>query len=79
MGKSISGIWSGKMEYSKEKYKKEFEKPLKLKADTKFFIKKSTTTFKINKFIKKGNDSLDLAKFIKDSNEKAKDYWDAHL
>ena len=63
------------MEYNKEKYKAEFNKLLKLKSDRKFFIRKSTDTFKINKFIQKGNDSLDLARSIKDSKAKAKYYW----
>lgn len=75
MVKNIFGIWCGRMEFDKEQYKKEFDKLLKTKSDKKFFIKKSTTTFKINKFSKKGKDSLDLARFVKESNQKARGYW----
>jgi hypothetical protein len=60
------------MEFNKSMYKTEFDKLLQNRSDKKFFIKKSTAIFKINKFSKKGNDSLDLARFIKDSNQAAK-------
>ena len=50
MEKNIFGIWSGRIEFDKEKYKQEFEKLLKTKTDRKFFIKKSSDMFKINKF-----------------------------
>ncbi len=63
------------MEFNKEEYKKEFERLLKLKGERKFFIKKSSDTFKINKFIKKGTDSLELADSIRNSKQAAKDYW----
>jgi len=63
------------MEYEKESYKKEFNKLLKEKREGKYFIKKSSVTFKINKFLKKGMDSFELAKFIKESNQDAKTYW----
>tara|TARA_Y100000310_G_scaffold335186_1_gene416616 strand:- start:233 stop:406 length:174 start_codon:yes stop_codon:yes gene_type:complete len=55
------------MEFDKEHYKEEFEKLLKKKEDKKFYIKKSSSIFKINKFVKKGTDSLELAEFIKNS------------
>lgn len=63
------------MEFDKKHYKEEFEKLLKRKEDKKFYIKKSSAIFKINKFIKKGTDSLELANYIKDSDKSAKDYW----
>ncbi|MBU0666185.1 MAG: hypothetical protein KKB65_01055 [Nanoarchaeota archaeon] len=63
------------MEFDKETYKEEFEKLLKRKEDKKFYIKKSSSIFKINKFVKKGTDSLELAEFIKKSDKSAKDYW----
>ena len=63
------------MEFDKEFYKEEFEKLLKKKEDRKFYIKKSSAIFKINKFIKKGADSLELANYIKNSDKGAKDYW----
>lgn len=63
------------MEFNKETYKEEFEKLLKKKEDKKFYIKKSSSIFKINKFVKKGTDSLELAEFIKNSDKSAKDYW----
>ena len=62
MEKNTSGIWFGNMEFDKEQYKTEFEKLLKTKPDKKFFIKKSSSSFKINKFAKKSIDSLELAK-----------------
>ena len=63
------------MEFDKEHHKEEFEKLLKKKEDRKFYIKKSSAIFKINKFIKKGTDSLELANYIKTSDKGAKDYW----
>ena len=75
MAKSISGTWSGKMEFDKEHYKKEFERLLREKREEKFFIRESNDFFKINKFVKKGSDSFELANFIKDSKQNAKDYW----
>ena len=63
------------MEFDKEFYNEEFEKLLKKKEDKKFYIKKSSAIFKINKFIKKGTDSLELANYIKNSDKNAKDYW----
>lgn len=75
MEKNISGTWFGKMEFDEGHYRKEFDRLLDLEADAKYYIRKSDSTFKINKFSKKGKESLDLARFIKDSDEKAKDYW----
>ncbi|MBU1199797.1 MAG: HEPN domain-containing protein [Nanoarchaeota archaeon] len=63
------------MEFDKEFYEKEFEKLLKKKEGKKFYIKNSSSTFKINKFVRKGTDSLELANLIKDSDKTAKDYW----
>src|SRR3989338_2326609 len=63
------------MEFNKRYYKEEFERLLRKTAEDKFFIRKSTETFKINKFIKKGTDSFELVNFIKNSNQNAKDYW----
>ena len=63
------------MEYDKENYAKEFERLLKIETGRKFFIRESTTTFKIRKFLNKGNDSLGLAKFIIESEQKARYYW----
>ncbi|MDD5192207.1 MAG: HEPN domain-containing protein [Candidatus Nanoarchaeia archaeon] len=56
-------------------YKREFERLLKTKKRKKFYIKNSTSLFKIKKFIKKGVDSFELAGFIKKSSQNAKDYW----
>jgi len=63
------------MGFDKEFYKKEFERLLKEKGERKFFIKRSSAIFKINKFIKKGTDSFELANYIKNSRQNAKDYW----
>ena len=75
MGKTIFGIWCGRMEFDKALYKQEFERLLKEKRKDKFFIRKSSETFKIGKFIKKGIDSFELADYIKNSSQSAKDYW----
>jgi len=63
------------MVFDKNYYKNEFERLLKLKGGTKFFVRKSSDTFKIKRFIKKGTDSFELANYIKSSNQNAKDYW----
>lgn len=56
-------------------YETEFKRLLKEDQYRKFFIKKSSASFKINKFIKKGKDSLELADFINKSEFDAKYYW----
>ena len=48
---------------------------MNIKEQKKFFIKKSSDSFKINRFIKKGTDSFELANYINDSKQDAKDYW----
>ncbi|MBD3361654.1 HEPN domain-containing protein [Candidatus Woesearchaeota archaeon] len=75
MARSISGILFLKMEFNKTYYEKEFEKLLNSKEKKKFFIKKSSASFKINKFIKKGIDSFELADFVNKSKLTAKNYW----
>jgi hypothetical protein len=62
------------MKYDKKKYLEEFEKLLNKSAKGKFYIKRSSASFKIDKFLEKGKHSFNLAKFIMHSNEKAKDY-----
>lgn len=63
------------MEFDKQYYKKEFERLLKLKEERKFFIKRSSASFKISRFIKKGADSFELAYFINKSKLAAKGCW----
>ena len=75
MERNIFGIWCGIMELDKEYYKEEFERLLQKKEERKFYIKKSSALFKINKFVKKGTDSFELANYIRNSEQNAKDYW----
>ena len=63
------------MEFNKTYYQKEFERLLNCKTERKFFIKKSSASFKINKFIKKGSDSFELADFVNKSRLAAGNYW----
>jgi len=63
------------MVFDKEFYRKEFERLFQEKEEYKFFIKKSSALFKINKFIKKSIDSFELANYIRNSKQSAKDYW----
>lgn len=63
------------MAFDKNYYKREFERLLRTEGETKFFIRKSSDTFKIKRFLKKGTDSFELANYIKNSEQGAKDYW----
>ena len=63
------------MAFDKNHYNREFERLLRTKGEAKFFIRKSSDTFKIKRFIKKGTDSFELANYINASEQSAKDYW----
>jgi len=63
------------MEFDKEFYKKEFERLLNLNEERKFYIRKSSDAFKIDKFIRKSADSFELADYVRNSKQSAKDYW----
>ena len=63
------------MEFDREFYRIEFERLLNLKLERKFFIRKSSAIFKINKFVKKGLDSYELTDFIQKTQLAAKYYW----
>ena len=63
------------MEFNKTYYQEEFERLLNFKEGKKFFVKRSSASFKINKFIKKGIDSFELADFVNKSGLSAGNYW----
>ncbi|MBU0535799.1 MAG: hypothetical protein KKE20_02455, partial [Nanoarchaeota archaeon] len=63
------------MEFDKEEYAKEFERLSVMKKSRKFFIKKSSASFKMKGFIRKGIDSLELADFVARSGKSASTYW----
>lgn len=73
--RNISGMECLKMDFNREFYKTEFERLLNLKLERKFFIKKSSAIFKINKFAKKGIDSFELTDYIQKTQLTAKYYW----
>jgi len=75
MARSISGTSCSKMEFNKTYYQEEFERLLNFKEGKKFFVKRSSASFKINKFIKKGIDSFELADFVNKSGLSAGNYW----
>ena len=63
------------MGFDKEYYKEEFERLVDEETGRKYFIRRSSNSFKIKRFIIKAIDSFELANHIKNSKEKAKDYW----
>src|SRR3989344_961914 len=75
MAKNISGGSYLNMDFDKEGYKKEFERLLKEKRGQKFFIRKSSASFKLKGFRKKGIDSLELAESVNKSGKSARTYW----
>lgn len=63
------------MVFDKDYYQEEFERLFSVKTGQKFFIRKSTQTFKIKKYVKKAVNSFELAKYLKQSDQTAKEYW----